>query len=340
MFMKEPVFAQLTDYPMAHCATLTTLPDRSLLTAWFGGSYETAPDVAILAARRHPRTEKWSLPKVIVDVPGRSLGQPVFLTRPNGELWLFFVVLMGNSVSTNSSNSNMLPPTSDWDWTSAQPYWQCSLDNGETWQSPQPLLDYPGLMFRSRPLVLPGCIILPVYDEKIWQSRMLISDDEGQTWRLTEPMSTPNGNIHPCLVQLSADHLLAYLRTGGSGGVIWRSESFDRGETWLQPTPTSIPNPNSGIDLLCLENESLVLAFNNSRQQRTPLCVALAEKGEVWQWQRTLEDEEAEFSYPTLLQTDDGLIHLVYTYRRENIHYSCFSESWLRKESSPGFGGI
>jgi alpha-L-rhamnosidase len=84
--------------------------------------------------------------------------------------------------------------------------------------------------------------------------------------------------------------------------------------------------------LLCLQNESLVLAFNNSRQQRTPLCVALAEKGEVWQWQRTLEDEEAEFSYPTLLQTDDGFIHLVYTYRRENIHYACFTETWLRKE--------
>ena len=79
-------------------------------------------------------------------------------------------------------------------------------------------------------------------------------------------------------------------------------------------------------------NVPLVLAFNNSRQRRTPLCVALAEKGEVWQWQRTLEDEQAEFSYPTLLQIDDGLIHLVYTYRREHIHYACFTETWLRKE--------
>jgi alpha-L-rhamnosidase len=81
-----------------------------------------------------------------------------------------------------------------------------------------------------------------------------------------------------------------------------------------------------------LQNGSLVLAFNNSRQRRTPLCVALAEKGEAWQWQQTLEDEQAEFSYPTLLQTDDGLIHLIYTYRREHIHYACFTEIWLRKE--------
>lgn len=315
MLEKGPIFQQLPDRPMAHCATLAKLTDGTLLAAWFAGTYETSPDVAVLAACRRPGATAWSEPAVIADVADRSLGQPVFLVHPGGELWLFFVVIMAH------------------DWTSAQPYWQRSADGGRTWRNPEHLLDYAGLMFRSRPLCLPGRIILPVYDEKAWQSRMLISDNGGQTWHLTAPLSTPDGNIHPCVVRLSDDRLLAYLRTGGTGGVIWRSESTDAGETWSRPTPTQIPNPNSGIDLLRLQSGALVLAFNDSDRWRTPLCVALAEQNENWRWRRTLEDAHAEFSYPSLLQSDDGDVHVVYTYQREHIHYARFTESWLRKDA-------
>lgn len=311
MFKHYPVFNQLDERPTAHCATLTVLPDGTLFTAWFGGAYETAPNVAILGAQLQPGNEQWHSPRILAEVPGRSLGQPVFLVRPDSELWLFFVVIMGN------------------DWTTAQPYWQRSKDGGVSWYDCQPLMDYPGLMFRSKPLILPGRIILPVYDENTWQSRMLISDDDGQTWRLTAPLSSPQGNIHACLAPLTDGRLLAYMRTGGKGGVVWRAESFDQGDTWTELTPTRIPNPNSGIDLLRLQSGRLVLAFNNSATMRTPLCVALAGTDEIWERAQTLEDARAEFSYPTLLQTGDGLIHIVYTYKRETIYYASFDEDWL-----------
>lgn len=310
MFRSEPVFAQLDDRPMAHCATLTALADGTLLCAWFGGSYETAPDVAILAARRAPGAPGWSSPQVIAAVPGRSLGQPVFLPRPDGTLWLFFDVIMGV------------------DWTSAIPHWQHSRDGGITWDPPAPLMETLGLMFRSKPLVLPGRIILPVYDERTWQSLMLISDDDGRSWRRTAPLVSPAGNIHPCVVPLSDGRLLAYLRTGGAGGVIWRAESADGGESWTEPEPTALPNPNSGIDLIRLASGRLALAFNDSDRLRTPLCVALAGEDECWRWKRTIEDGHAEYSYPTLLQTG-ATIHLVYTARREHIHAAHFDEAWL-----------
>lgn len=316
MMQSYPIFEQLPDQPMAHCATLTELADGTLLAAWFGGSYETAPDVVILAARKRPDESAWSQPQVIADLPGYSLGQPLFLVRPDGDLWLFFVAIM------------------DRDWTSAQPYVQRSADGGRTWQPPEQLLDYPGLMFRSRPMVLADRIILPVYDEKSWASLMMISQDDGQSWRLTQPIRTAQGNIHPCLVQRADGSLLAYLRTGGSGGVIWRTESQDLGDTWSEATPTTLPNPNSGIDLLRLHSGALLLAFNDSPRLRTPLCVALAEQDEDWRWQRTVEDAHAEFSYPTLLQGRNGQIHLVYTYRRQHIHYACFDQAWLRESET------
>jgi predicted neuraminidase len=298
-----------------------------LFAAWFAGEYETAEDVAILGATRHPNTPAWSTPRVIADVAGKSMGQPVFLPRPNGELLLFFVVCAPQKTEASASNATDY----HFDWTNSQPFCQRSLDNGQTWQPPVQMMDYLGLMFRSRPLLLPGRIILPVYDENTWQSRMMISDDEGDNWRLTAPLTTLTGNIHPCPVRLSDGRLLAYLRPGGVGGVIWRTESFDNGNTWSRPIPTELPNPNSGIDLLRLQSGKLVLAYNHSHRRRTPLCVALADEDEQWRCRRTLEDGNGEFSYPTLLQTEDGIIHVVYTYRREHIHHARFEEHWLRE---------
>ncbi len=308
----QPVFSQLTDRPMAHCATLVELFDGDLLAAWFGGAYETAPDTAILAARYRVQTESWSQPWVMADWPDRPMGQPVFLQRPDGVLWLFYNVIM------------------KWDWTSAQPYRQRSADGGKTWSEPEHLLDYPGLMFRSRPMVLDKRIILPVYDENVWQSHMMISDDDGASWRLTAPMKSPHGNIHPCVAPLDDGRLLAYMRTGGRGGSIWRSTSTDQGDTWSRLMATDLPNPNAGIDLLRLQSGALALAFNNNDRRRTPLCVAIGGQNEGFERMRTLEDERAEFSYPTLLQASDGRIHLVYTCRRRYIQHAVFSEEWLR----------
>lgn len=310
--LQMPVFDRLYDRPFAHCATLMELDDGDLMTVWMGGYYETAPNVALLASNLKPGASAWTEPRVIADVPDHSLGQPVLLPRPNGELWLFFVVIMKT------------------DWTSAIPYLQKSRDGGQTWEAPEQLFDYPGLMFRSRALVLDNRIIVPAYDENTWQSRMMISDDGGSTWRLSAPLVSPNGNIHPCVVQRADGSLLCYLRTGGKGGVIWRTTSSDGGETWAELTPTDLPNPNSGIDLLRLKDGKLVLAFNNSATLRTPLAVALADEDERWGCITPIETDYAEFSYPTLAQRKDGTLHLVYTYKREHIHYVQFDENWLR----------
>lgn len=314
---------------MAHCATLTTRGDGSLLAAWYAGSREGATDVAILSAVY--RELHWSEPRVIVQVAGHSVGQPVFLPRPDGEVWLFFVIIDGLKPRTllrrTIDSINLVSG-----WLRAQPFWQRSRDGGQSWDAPQQILDYPGLMFRSRPLLLPGRIILPAYDEKTWQSRILLSDDAGRSWRLSDPLSTPPGNIQPCLVQLSDGRLLVYLRTGGKGGWIWRTTSSDGGETWERPVPTGLPNPNSGIDLLRLNSGRLVLAYNPSTSMRTPLCVAIGDEAECWQAARTVEQGNGEFSYPALCQAPDGMIHLVYTFKRQYIGHAGFPESWLMGE--------
>ena len=105
---------------------------------------------------------------------------------------------------------------------------------------------------------------------------MLISDDGGNTWRVGEAIVSPPGNIHACLAALDDGRALAYLRTGGAGGFIWRTDSGDGGESWSRPQPTAIPNPNAGLDLIRLRGGDLLLACNPVARGRTPLALLLA----------------------------------------------------------------
>ncbi|MCY3908157.1 MAG: exo-alpha-sialidase [Anaerolineaceae bacterium] len=316
--ISRPLHQPLPQQPSVHCATLCQLPDGTLLAAWFGGTRELARDVVILGARLEGGGATWSAPQVLVAVPGQALGQPVFLPLADGRLRLF---------------CNVVPPGER--WTSAQPHFQDSANGGRKWGPLQALMDYPGLMFRSKPLHLPGRILLPAYDERAWHSRMLISEDGGESWRLGEPIVSPPGNIHACLVRLDEGGVLAYLRTGGQGGFLWRTVSRDCGESWTPPQPTSISNPNAGLDLIRLAGGDLLLACNPVVRGRTPLALLLASPDENWGEALLLEEGAGEHSYPTLHQARDGMIHMVYTWRRERIQHVCFSETWLRRRLTP-----
>ena len=319
MLLSEPIFDQQPAFPSAHCATIVELPAGDLLVAWFAGSYELAPDVAILCSRWEHRMRRWTPPQVLVNTPGHAEGQPVLFLAPDGVLWLFYVTVQ------------------EQDWTSALMKVRRSRDNGLTWSASQVFRPELGLMFRSRPLVLDnGDILLPIYDEKTWQSLFMLSSDGGRTWSTHGPITTPAGNIHPVVVPLSDGRLLCYMRTGGSGGYIWASTSEDGGRTWSTPWATQLPNPNSGIDLIRLKSGELLLAFNDTFRGRTPLNVALStDEGRTWSYEQVIEDAEGEYSYPALLQTHDGLIHLVYTNNRVNIKHVVFTVDWVKARPVP-----
>mgnify|MGYP002631091456 FL=1 len=40
-------------------------------------------------------------------------------------------------------------------------------------------------------------------------------------------------------------------------------------------------------------------------------------------------EKGVEFSYPSVLQTPDGAIHVAYTYDRDCIKYRRFTEDWI-----------
>jgi predicted neuraminidase len=86
-------------------------------------------------------------------------------------------------------------------------------------------------------------------------------------------------------------------------------------------TATTLPNPDSGIDAVTLRDGRHLLVYNHSTRDRSPLNVAMSAGGKKWNAALVLEDQPGEYSYPAVIQTSDGLVHVTYTWRRERIKH-------------------
>jgi predicted neuraminidase len=84
-------------------------------------------------------------------------------------------------------------------------------------------------------------------------------------------------------------------------------------------TLTNLPNPNSGTDALTLKDGRHLLVYNHTDKGRSPLNVAISRDGRAWQPAVALETKPGEFSYPAVIQSADGLVHITYTWNREAI---------------------
>jgi predicted neuraminidase len=123
----------------------------------------------------------------------------------------------------------------------------------------------------------------------------------------------------------------------GCENLIAMSRSDDFGVSWskVMPTVDKIPNPDSGLDVVTLKNGHVLLICNPTTEHRHQLTVFLSEDdGETFPIRKDLEIIESgkEYHYPAIIQSADGLIHVVYTNQRLNIKHACFNEEWIKSE--------
>ena len=198
-----------------------------------------------------------------------------------------------------------------------------SDDSGRTWSADAPMPTGAGSM-RNLPITLTnGELLVPGNG-----SGFLITSDRGATWRTTG--SVDRGG-QPTVVQRGDGSLLCYLR---SQPWILQSESRDLGATWTPAKPSPFKCPGAAIALCRLANGHLLLIFDDSATDRTPLSVVRStDDGATWDSPVSLEANPGQYAYPCLIQTADGLIHASYTYNRWTIKHVEFSEAWLEAMS-------
>src|SRR5690606_29707952 len=137
-----------------------------------------------------------------------------------------------------------------------------------------------------------------------------------RTWEVIGPVHDGYGfnAIQPSLLDHGNGRLQVLCRSRED--VVAQSWSSDHGASWEPITATHLPNPNSGTDALTLADGRHLLVYNHTLRRgpfpanRNELNVALSDDGRKWEPVLTLEREDGEFSYPSVIQSRDGRIHI------------------------------
>lgn len=331
----ERVFGpEIPTGPYKHPASITELANGDLYLVYYGGEGEYAIDTGVFGARLKQGAKQWEKPQRIAHDPFRSLGNGVIWQAPDGVVWLFYVVRWGDTWSTSRIQAKI------------------SRDGAKTWSDSFVVTEEEGTMVRGRPIVLDtGEYLLPIYHETGRDtelvgadstSRFLRFDPKAKAWKPSGVIASARGNIQPAVAQLTHDTLIAYCRRGGgydpvTDGYIVRSESHDGGKTWSEGKDTPFPNPNAAVDLLKLRSGNLLLIYNDSMNDRTPLTAALSTDGDkTWPYRRNIATGPHDYAYPFVIQARDGKIHLIYTsHHRTVIEHAVFDEDWVRGGNGP-----
>ena len=311
----EEFIYESAPFPECHASTIAET-DNGLVTAWFGGTEEKHPDVRIWISRHSDG--RWLPPVETANgVQSSSLRYPTWnpvLFQPKaGPLLLFYKV----------------GPSPDAWWGMMM----TSADGGATWTKPVRLPEGMIGPVKNKPVQRDdGTIVCPSSTEhEGWRLHLEETRDLGKTWTSSKPLNDGKriGAIQPSILQHADGRWQVLARDRRGRGCVWSAWSSDKGATWSELKCTGLPNPNAGTDAVTLRDGRQLLVYNHTQRNvrdsydgsRSMLNVAVSDDGEQWQAAVLLEKSRGEYSYPAVIQTSDGLVHITYTWKRERIKH-------------------
>ena len=307
--------------PQCHASTIVE-SKHGIVAAWFAGTHEKNPDVGIRVA--HFDGKSWSKSTEVANgVHSADLRypcwNPVLFQPDKGPLLLFYKVG---------------PSPSLW-WGMAMQ----SVDGGKSWSKPWKLGENdrlgdknPNLIgpVKNKPIQLDSGAILCASSSEHdgWRVHFELTHDFGKTWSLIGPINNASrfNAIQPSVLTYADGRMQILCRTREK--VVGQSWSHDGGKTWSEVSKTNLPNPNAGTDAVTLKDGRQLLVYNHTVRGghfpagRQMLNVAISTDGNEWKRALTLEKKDrSEFSYPAVIQTADGMIHITYTYLRQSVKH-------------------
>jgi predicted neuraminidase len=354
-----------------HAAFLHVLPGGDLGCVWFGGTQEGVPDISVHFSRLATGTDRWSDPVRLSDDPTRSEQNPLLFTAPDGALWLLWTAQVSGHQDTAIVRRRIsrdggttwgpietlldrpglfirqpiiVTPKGEW----LLPCWLCptppagawrgdddtalvmvSRDEGKSWTAH----DVPGSTGCVHMDILPlkDGTLLAVYRSR-WADFVYASRSaDGITWSAPEPTDLPNNNSSIQATVLANGHVaIAYNHASAADATGRRLSLYDDiGGELPAETPAGARSAFWGAP-------------------RAPMTIAISEDGgRTWPHRRDVEVGDGycltnnskdqlnrEFSYPSILQTPDGALHLAFTYWRQAIKYVRVSEAWVKGTSA------
>ncbi len=319
-FVNSEFIVEQPSFPSSHASTIEETKD-GIMAAWFGGPHERHPEVVIWTARNEGR--KWSAPTQVADgvqADGKTrypCWNPVLFQPAKGPLLLFYKV----------------GPSPDGWWGMLM----TSADNGRTWSKPTRLPDGDVGPVRNKPVQWPDGSLLcgSSTEDEGWRIHMERTLDLGATWQRTPPLNDGKnpGLIQPTILNWPSGKTQILCRSRQKA--IYSSRMGGDWKSWSPPERTILPNPNSAIDAVMLKDGRALLVYNHTTNARSPLNVAVSRDGEHWQAALVLENEPGEYSYPAVIQSSDGRVHITYTWKRQRIKHVVVNPAKLQLRDMP-----
>jgi predicted neuraminidase len=206
-----------------------------------------------------------------------------------------------------------------------------SGDGGKTWQE-YPVPDSTGCVHMDVSQLQDGSLLALFrsrWADNIYGSR---SEDRGRTWSAPTPTALPNNNSSIQYTQLANGHLALVFNDINAEGITELRASLyddieDESDAGLKE-PVAQPGVRQAVWGV----------------PRAPMTLAISEDGgRTWPYKRNLEVGDGycmtnnsreqlnrEYSYPSIKQGPDGVLHIAFTYFRQAIKYVRVAEAWVR----------
>lgn len=238
------------DYASYRIPSLIVTKNNTLL-AFAEGRKEhgDAGDIDLLMRRSFDNGKTWTEEQIIWDDGENTCGNPTpVVDEETGRIWLFMTWNRGEDTEPEIIQKESNEPR--------RPYVTYSDDDGQTWSEPKDLSTCckdpgwgwyatgPGIGIQIENSEYKGRLIIPAnhsYDESNsdnyqrfgnygYGAHVLISDDHGETWRMSEPIRP--GTNESQVVELSDGTLMMNMRSYNNEYSRAIAISTDGGETW------------------------------------------------------------------------------------------------------------
>ena len=307
------VFSRDTDgYPHIRIPAIVRSQGDALLAFAEGRQRGDHSENDIILKRSLDDGKTWLPVQVLAEMGGDSLNDPCALAlRSSGRVLLSYQRYPKGYHTRKMEHTEMADLGYDGP-TNTQSFLLHSDDDGATWSAPRDVtrqfrrpdaisVGSPGIAIELKQDPHAGRIVWPLFEviphdnfDRGWRNAAALSDDGGQTWRLSERVP---GEVrcNECQIAERADGVLVMSARAESGEVRRKTSiSRDGGQTWSPMQPNAdIEAPSCMASLLASQDQNgkevLLLSAPNSPKSRVKGSVFISrDGGQSWPEKRRL----------------------------------------------------